>query len=396
MAKSPKKPPGKIDRGVVVSGYTPIPWMATPGMYIAGRAALDEADALEVELELKWGRDRLRLLVDTALREKFDRQRYLTSQARWQGNLEEVKREAARMANAWKALDRAATQSGAKILDPSIWEVCLEDGTVATIAITAYPRLDQNDKFNGKVLIAENVTGRLNWQRKVVLGEAAQRWLHRLKGNLATARIYLENLQEDRRLDVQTRDRVLPDYIPAVNDQIRQTAETANKILHFASISKPEPVRCEINALIDRAAEPYLANPRSGLTVAKEQQADLPEISVDPNQIKEVLDNLLSNAIFSMKQGGKLGISSHLAEDLPSKSSLRMVEIVVEDTGVGIDVVDLERIFQPGFSRSGSTGVGLALVKEIVENHGGQIKVESQPGKGSRFIVRLPSQEIEQ
>jgi len=107
--------------------------MATPGMYIAGRAALDEADALEVQLELKWGRDRLRLLVSTELREKFDRQRYLTSQARWTGNLEDVKRESARMAKAWAALDKAAEANGAEVLDPAIWEVCLEDGTVATV-----------------------------------------------------------------------------------------------------------------------------------------------------------------------------------------------------------------------------------------------------------------------
>ena len=134
MAKKPaRKPPVKSDRGVAVSHYTPIPWMATPGMYIAGRAALDEADALEVQLELKWGRDRLRLLVSTELREKFDRQRYLTSQARWTGNLEDVKREAARMAKAWTALDKSAEANGAEVLDPAIWEVCLEDGTVATI-----------------------------------------------------------------------------------------------------------------------------------------------------------------------------------------------------------------------------------------------------------------------
>jgi len=133
MAKRPARAAPPSDRGVAISGYKPIPWMATPGMYIAGRAALDEADALEVELELKWGRDRLRLLVSTDLREKFDRQRYLTSQARWKGDLEDVRREAQRMVKAWKALDKAAEAAGAQVLDPAIWEVCLADGTVATI-----------------------------------------------------------------------------------------------------------------------------------------------------------------------------------------------------------------------------------------------------------------------
>lgn len=133
MASKPKIKTANVDRGVVVSEYQSVPWMVTPGSYIAGRAALDEADALEVDLELKWGRDRLRLLVPTELREKFDRQRYLTSQARWHGQLDDVQREAKRMAMAWRTLDMVATESGAKVLDPAIWEVTLEDGTVATL-----------------------------------------------------------------------------------------------------------------------------------------------------------------------------------------------------------------------------------------------------------------------
>jgi hypothetical protein len=133
MAPKTKIKKSNVDRGVVVSEYQSIPWMVTPGSYIAGRAALDEADALEVELEVKWGRDRLRLLVDTALRERFDRQRYLTSQARWSGQLDDVQREARRMAAAWRTLDKAATESGAQVLDPAMWEVTLDDGTVATL-----------------------------------------------------------------------------------------------------------------------------------------------------------------------------------------------------------------------------------------------------------------------
>jgi len=132
MARKPTARLPKADKGVAVTTPT-IPWMQTPGMYIAGRSYLDEADALEVDMEIKWGRDRLRLLVSQDLREKFDRQRYLTSQARWSGNLEDVRREAKRMATAWRALDKAAEANGAKVLDPELWEVTLDDGTVATI-----------------------------------------------------------------------------------------------------------------------------------------------------------------------------------------------------------------------------------------------------------------------
>jgi len=108
-------------------------WARAPGTYLAGRAYLDGADETAAEMEAKWGCDRLRLLVDATLREKFDRQRYLLNQAVWHGELEEVRRESNRMVAAWQALDRAATAAGKLPLDPTVWEIPLEDGTVAAI-----------------------------------------------------------------------------------------------------------------------------------------------------------------------------------------------------------------------------------------------------------------------
>jgi hypothetical protein len=108
-------------------------WARTNGTYIAGRAYIDGADETACEMEAKWGADRLRLLVDAELREKFDRQRYLFNQAVWHGKLEAVRREAGRMVNAWLALDRAATTAGKQPLDPAVWEVPLADGSVAAI-----------------------------------------------------------------------------------------------------------------------------------------------------------------------------------------------------------------------------------------------------------------------
>jgi hypothetical protein len=108
-------------------------WARTPGTYIAGRAYIDGADETAAEMEAKWGCDRLRLLVSPELREKFDRQRYLLNQAIWHGELEEVRREAGRMVNAWLALDKAATAAAKQPLAAEVWEVPLEDGTVAAI-----------------------------------------------------------------------------------------------------------------------------------------------------------------------------------------------------------------------------------------------------------------------
>ena len=111
----------------------PHSWAKTPGTLISGQAAIDGADHAAVMMETKWGADRLRLLVSPELREKFDRQRYLLNRAIWHGDLETVRREAARMAKAWEVLDQSAELLGDPKLDPAVWELALEDGTVVAL-----------------------------------------------------------------------------------------------------------------------------------------------------------------------------------------------------------------------------------------------------------------------
>lgn len=119
-----------------VPGLPTGPWSSSPGSYIAGSAAIDGMDAVAREMEERWGVDRLRLLVSTELREKFDRQRYLVNQAIWHGQLEDVQSQAERMVKAWKALDAAATTAGAKVMSPQMWEIGLPDGRVLAIVQT--------------------------------------------------------------------------------------------------------------------------------------------------------------------------------------------------------------------------------------------------------------------
>jgi len=135
MAIKPKKSFPKADRGVPVSTRPAMPWATTPGMYIAGKEVLDTADQLGVDMDRKWGVGRLRMLVNEQLREKFDRQRYLMAQARWEGTLEDVKREGARMAKAWAALDKAATDLGAKPCAPEVWEIGIEHGIFKGVVV---------------------------------------------------------------------------------------------------------------------------------------------------------------------------------------------------------------------------------------------------------------------
>ena len=148
MARKPQKKLPMSDRGVPVSTRPAMPWATTPGMYIAGKEALDAADFLGVEMDRYWGVGRLRLLVDSALREKFDRQRYLLAQARWEGTLEDVKRESQRMVTAYRALDAAARASAAPPVDDSVWEVGIPTGILEGSVLAVI----RNDEAMAKVV----------------------------------------------------------------------------------------------------------------------------------------------------------------------------------------------------------------------------------------------------
>jgi hypothetical protein len=108
-------------------------WNATYGTLLSGQAAIDGADATAIEMERRWGVGRLRLLVDTQLREKFDRQDFLYNAAIRHGDLQEVQLQSERMTKAWIALDRAAEAAECAPLPRGTWEVALADGTVAVI-----------------------------------------------------------------------------------------------------------------------------------------------------------------------------------------------------------------------------------------------------------------------
>jgi hypothetical protein len=144
-------------------------WNSSYGTYLSGQAAIDGADATAIEMERRWGAGRLRLLVSTELREKFDRQRFLYNSAIHHGDLEEVQRQAARMTSAWQALDRAAETVGALELSPLVWEVPLKDGTVVAL-VQSYEDGAAVNRESRKVVVytLEEIARMLDNYREVV------------------------------------------------------------------------------------------------------------------------------------------------------------------------------------------------------------------------------------
>jgi two-component system NtrC family sensor kinase len=116
---------------------------------------------------------------------------------------------------------------------------------------------------------------------------------------------------------------------------------------------------------------------------------NLPLVSADPQQLEQVLVNLLLNAIDAMPKGGRITIEAGLETDSNSPPA---VALTITDTGNGIEAGDLPKIFQPFFSAKKGKGIGLGLsiCDRIIQNHGGKIAVQSTPGEGTSFTIHLP------
>jgi CheY-like chemotaxis protein/anti-sigma regulatory factor (Ser/Thr protein kinase) len=122
---------------------------------------------------------------------------------------------------------------------------------------------------------------------------------------------------------------------------------------------------------------------------------NLPNLLIDERRIRQVLINLLNNAVKFTPEGGRITLEVHLSQN--ASHATGYVQIAVADTGIGIAQANLEQLFQPftqidsALNRSyQGTGLGLALVKHLVELHQGQVSVKSEVGVGSRFTVELP------
>jgi signal transduction histidine kinase len=169
-----------------------------------------------------------------------------------------------------------------------------------------------------------------------------------------------------------------------VLSQTRRIATLARRLVDLARPGDPMRRPINFNAEVTGAFELVEKQlHRNDIVAVLELDDKVPVVRADPHQLQQVLLNLMLNAGQALREsGGSVQVSTHAVG--------RWVELVVRDTGPGIQPEDFPRIFLPFFSRSGGTGLGLPLARQIVHAHGGTIDVESQPGTGASFTVRIP------
>jgi signal transduction histidine kinase len=183
-------------------------------------------------------------------------------------------------------------------------------------------------------------------------------------------------------------------FLDLADQELRRVAIIANQTLRFhKQASFPHEVKAEeLFATVLRIYEGRLRN--SGIHVEEREHATRP-VRCFEGDVRQVLNNLVSNAIDAMPKGGRLLIRSREATDISTARS--GVVLTVADTGAGMSAETTAKVFEPFFTTKGinGTGLGLWISSEIVERHQGRLLLRSSPGRGTVFSLFLPFEGFE-
>jgi signal transduction histidine kinase len=220
-------------------------------------------------------------------------------------------------------------------------------------------------------------------EKLAAVGQLTAGIVHDVKNPLAVIKGLAEVLQDDATITDETRHEL---------QVIRESAEKANRIvsdlLKFARQSQPEMESHDLRETVEASIRltTYLIR-EARIQLVKEIPEQMMLVTYDPQQIEQVLINMIHNAIQAMPNRGTLNVRLDQADGAAA--------IAIQDTGTGISPENLKRIFDPFFTTKAEgvgTGLGLSVSYGIIANHKGKIEVESEEGKGTKFTIYLPAE----
>jgi PAS domain S-box-containing protein len=212
-------------------------------------------------------------------------------------------------------------------------------------------------------------------ERLATLGQLAGGVSHELRNPLGVIKNSVYYLKM-----VLPEEEGLRKHLAILEREVATATRIISGMLDFARTTPPTRAATDINRLVRDGLERLMAP--DSVRIERDLAEGLPPLMVDADQVRLVLDNLLSNAMQAMPDGGVLTVRT--------RSVGGRVEISVEDTGVGIAPEHLEQIFEPLFTtKSKGIGLGLSLAKRLAEANDGTIRAESAVGRGTRFLVEI-------
>jgi len=207
---------------------------------------------------------------------------------------------------------------------------------------------------------------------------------HEVRNPLSTISMNLQLLREEWTHPITEREQRSRKKLDVVLREVRRLEDIVQEFLAFSAGHKLNRASVALNELAGELLD-FLSTQaeRSNIRLHRNFLPGLPRVEADANLLRGAILNLLVNAQQAMPRGGEIEVAT--------ERNGRDVILKVKDTGDGIPPDHLEKIFHLYFStKPGGTGLGLPMAKRIVEEHGGSLAVESRPGQGSVFTIRLP------
>jgi two-component system sensor histidine kinase PilS (NtrC family) len=271
-----------------------------------------------------------------------------------------------------------------------------EKNNKINLGCSTSPLKDKRDKQIGNILIFQDLTEIKQMEenlekskRLALIGEMAAGLAHEMRNPLASITGSIQLLQQG--LNLEETDKRLMQIILRGKDQLDFF------VRDFLALACPIPISREL-VDINKIAEEVLENIKlsndwsNAVKIVKVFEEDV-KIFANKEQVRQVIYNLAINAVQAMREGGVLSVEINKKKLSEQEDS---VEIIVNDTGCGIEEKDLKKIFEPFFTnKEKGTGLGLAIVSRFVDGYYGRIKVESVIDKGTTFIVSLPGEKEE-
>jgi signal transduction histidine kinase len=253
------------------------------------------------------------------------------------------------------------------------------------VSQTNVPLRDESGSVVGMQGIAHDITLRRQMQEQIAraerladLGRMAASIAHEIRNPLGAI---VNSINVLRRQDATADPRLLR----IVSEEADRLDAIIREFLLFARPPGPLPRPCEMAALIADTVTLFRRDEElsDAVTVDVHCAPDLPPVTVDANQMRQVLWNLLKNAAEAMPEGGRIDVGCSVLADGET------LLISVTDDGHGLE--NASAVFEPFYTtRAQGTGLGLAVVSRIVRDHGGSVSAENVPGRGARVSFQLP------
>jgi PAS domain S-box-containing protein len=254
------------------------------------------------------------------------------------------------------------------------------------------PLFSQEGQRVGAVVVFDDVTDLIQAQKNAAWGEVARRLAHEIKNPLTPIQLSAERLQHKLSDKLEPADAgILQRSTRTIIQQVEAMKEMVDDFSEYAKPSKKQTVDIDLSSLVQEVLALYTL--KSGVKFKADYEAGLLIVNGDPVSIRQVLHNLIKNALEAIDAHGLIEITLHKVQ----KNNTDFIEIALYDNGPGIKDEQIEKIFEPYVTtKAKGTGLGLAIVKKIIEEHGGAIWIDTNRKVGAGFIIQLPASNSKQ